>query len=71
MLRLAPGESVTLTPDVWHAFRAEGGAAVVGEVSSVNDDWDDNVFEDAIPRFPAIEEDAPATVALAGERGRA
>jgi D-lyxose ketol-isomerase len=71
MLRLAPGESVTLTPDVWHAFWAEGGAAVVGEVSSVNDDWDDNVFEDAIPRFPAIEEDAPATVALAGERGRA
>jgi D-lyxose ketol-isomerase len=70
VLRLRLGESVTLTPDVWHAFHGEGGAVVVGEVSSVNDDWEDNVFEDAIPRFPAIDEDAPATVSLVSDRGR-
>ncbi len=68
MLRLGPGESVTLTPDVWHAFWGEGGAVVVGEISSVNDDVTDNVFEDAIPRFPAIEEDAPARTPLVCER---
>jgi D-lyxose ketol-isomerase len=71
VLRLRSGESVTLTPDVWHAFHGEGGPVVVGEVSSVNDDWEDNVFEDAIPRFSAIDEDAPATVALVSDRGRA
>jgi D-lyxose ketol-isomerase len=68
MLRLTPGESVTLTPDIWHAFWGEGGPVVVGEVSSVNDDVTDNVFEDAIPRFPDIEEDAPALTPLVCER---
>lgn len=70
-LRLRRGESVTLTPDIWHAFHGEGSDVVVGEVSSVNDDWDDNVFEDDIPRFPAIEDDAPAHTPLVCERGRA
>lgn len=67
-LVLGLGESVTLTPDIWHAFWAEGGEVVVGEVSSVNDDATDNLFEEAVPRFPEIEEDAPATVRLVGER---
>lgn len=71
MLRLRPGQSVTLTPDIWHAFNGEGGAVVVGEVSSVNDDWADNQFEREIPRFPAIEEDAPRTTTLVGERMQA
>jgi D-lyxose ketol-isomerase len=68
MLRLSPGESVTLTPDIWHAFWGEGGPVVAGEVSSVNDDLTDNVFEDAIPRFPSIEADAPALTPLVCER---
>jgi hypothetical protein len=68
MLRLTPGESVTLTPDIWHAFWGEGGPVVVGEVSSVNDDVTDNVFEDAIPRFPEIEDDSPALTPLVCER---
>jgi len=67
-LVLRPGESVTLTPEIWHAFQGEGGAVVVGEVSSVNDDWADNQFEHPVPRFPAIEEDAPRRTVLAGER---
>jgi D-lyxose ketol-isomerase len=58
-LRLSPGESVTLMPNEhWHAFWAEGGDVFVGEVSTVNDDNTDNVFEDpAVSRFGGVEED--------------
>jgi D-lyxose ketol-isomerase len=58
-LRLAPGESVTLLPnDHWHAFWGEGGDVFIGEVSTVNDDNTDNVFDDPrISRFGGIEED--------------
>jgi D-lyxose ketol-isomerase len=56
-LRLAPGESVTLEPDTWHAFWGEGGRVLIGEVSNVNDDLTDNVFRDPIGRFSDIEED--------------
>lgn len=56
-LRLAPGESVTLLPGLWHAFWGEGGDVLIGEVSTVNDDNTDNVFQDPIGRFPDIEED--------------
>jgi len=58
-LRLEPGESVTLFPQHWHAFWAEGADVLIGEVSTVNDDRADNIFEMEIPRFMAIEEDAP------------
>lgn len=55
---LEPGQSITLTPYLYHAFWAEGGTCVVGEVSSVNDDASDNRFLDPVGRFPEIEEDA-------------
>ena len=58
-LKLAPGESVTLKPDTWHAFWGEGGQVLIGEVSNVNDDRTDNVFRDPIGRFSEIEEDEP------------
>jgi D-lyxose ketol-isomerase len=57
-LKLAPGESVTLEPDTWHAFWGEGGKVLIGEVSNVNDDRTDNVFREPIGRFSTIEEDA-------------
>ena len=58
-LRLKPGESVTLMPNEhWHAFWGEGGDVFIGEVSTVNDDNTDNVFDDPkIARFSGIEED--------------
>lgn len=56
-LKLAPGESVTLEPDTWHAFWGEGGSVLIGEVSNVNDDRTDNVFREPIGRFSDIEED--------------
>lgn len=57
------GESITLVPGLYHTFYGERGAgtALIGEVSSVNDDATDNRFYTPLPRFPAIEEDeAPA-----------
>ncbi len=58
VLRLAPGESVTLRPGDWHAFWGEGGDVLIGEVSTVNDDLTDNIFRAPIGRFARIEEDA-------------
>ena len=65
-LRLAPGESVTLEPNCWHAFWGEGGDVLIGEVSNVNDDRTDNIFHDPIGRFATITEDeAPAHLLVA------
>jgi len=57
ILTLDPGESVTLMPGNWHAFWGEGGDVLIGEVSTVNDDLNDNIFEDPIGRFSEVEED--------------
>lgn len=57
ILKLHPGESVTLLPGVWHAFWAEDDDVLIGEVSTVNDDETDNVFAEPIKRFAKIEED--------------
>ena len=57
VVRLAPGESITLTPRLYHEFWGEGDRVLVGEVSLVNDDQNDNRFHQALGRFPAIEED--------------
>jgi D-lyxose ketol-isomerase len=66
---LKPGMSITLTPRLYHEFWAQAGAgtAIVGEVSSVNDDDVDNVFLDKVGRFPKIEENVPATHKLCTE----
>lgn len=58
-ITLEPGESVTLEPFVAHAFWAEGGAVLAGEVSLVNDDASDNYFLPALAPDTPIEEDAP------------
>ena len=60
ILRLAPGESVTLSPGNWHKFWGENGDVLIGEVSTVNDDITDNVFAEPIGRFSEIEEDVDA-----------
>ncbi len=66
-LRLAPGASVTLRPGDWHAFWAEGGDCLIGEVSTVNDDRTDNVFEMDIPRFAQVTEDVAAARLLVSD----
>lgn len=57
VLLLNPGESVTLMPGNWHAFWGEGGDVLISEVSTVNDDMNDNIFAESIGRFSTIEED--------------
>jgi D-lyxose ketol-isomerase len=66
---LPPGASITLTPYLYHEFWAkEGtGTAIVGEVSSVNDDDGDNLFFASVGRFPTIEEDVPSRHKLCTE----
>lgn len=66
-LRLAPGESVTLMPGDWHAFWAEGGDVLIGEVSTVNDDETDNIFWEPIGRFADVEEDVSPTHLLVSD----
>ena len=67
VLRLQPGESVTLTPFLAHAFLAEGGDVFVGEVSTVNDDRTDNAFLEKVGRFPTIEADELAYRPIVGD----
>jgi len=66
---LEPGESITLLPYMYHRFYAAAGGGMVlsGEVSRVNDDARDNRFLQRLPRFPAIEEDAPPRYLLCTE----
>ena len=70
VLRLAPGESVTLMPGDWHAFWGEGGDVLIGEVSTVNDDVTDNIFREPIGRFAEIEEDVAPTHLLVSDYDR-
>jgi len=60
-VKLEPGESITLTPGLYHSFWGEEGRGkvLVGEVSAVNDDNSDNCYLEPQLRFPEIEEDEP------------
>jgi len=61
VVTLHPGQSITLTPGLYHQLRGRLGAgtALIGEVSSINNDSNDNRFHIPLPRYPAIVEDAP------------
>lgn len=69
VLELLPGQSVTLTRGLYHAFWAKKGfgSVLIGEVSQCNDDNTDNRFHEPIGRFPVIEEDEPAYRLLCNE----
>jgi D-lyxose ketol-isomerase len=60
-VRLAPGESITLPPRLYHDFQGAPGAGtlLIAEVSSPNDDATDNRFLDPLGRFSPIDEDEP------------
>lgn len=55
-LILKPGESLTLPQKLYHEFYAINGDVLAGEVSMVNDDFEDNKFYEKLPRFSKIEE---------------
>ncbi|HEY2574600.1 MAG TPA: D-lyxose/D-mannose family sugar isomerase, partial [Verrucomicrobiaceae bacterium] len=53
---LEAGERVTLTPGIFHSFWPESDGCIIGEVSTANDDVNDNIFADeGMGRFPEIE----------------
>ncbi len=66
---LGPGESICLEQGVYHRFYGEQGkgTVLVGEVSMVNDDANDNCFYETIGRFPVIEEDEEPTHLLVSD----
>jgi D-lyxose ketol-isomerase len=67
-LVLRAGSRVTLVPGVWHAFWASSAECIIGEVSTANDDTNDNFFLNPdIGRFSTLEEDEPAQVKLVSE----
>ena len=59
VIEITSGNSITLTPYVYHRFYAKTGEGdlIVGEVSKINDDNTDNIFESPKARFCEIEED--------------
>lgn len=66
---LEAGERVTIVPGVYHAFWAESKDVIIGEVSTANDDANDNFFVNpAIKRFPEIDEDEPPIARLLWEK---
>ena len=69
VIELMPGESITLTPRLYHRFWAatNGGILICGEVSTVNDDSTDNCFAEPVSRFADIEEDEAPIRLLANE----
>jgi D-lyxose ketol-isomerase len=70
VLRFHPGESITLTPRLYHKFWAarDAGYLICGEVSAVNDDNTDNFFAEPVSRFSDIEEDEAPFRLLGNER---
>lgn len=71
LIRLHPGESLCIPPGVIHQFWGEetetGKIPMIGEVSSICDDINDNVFFDEVSRFVKIEGDEAARFALCNE----
>lgn len=69
IVKLTPGESITLHTGQYHSFWGEEGygKVMVGEVSQCNDDTRDNRFHEETGRFPEIEEDEAPIYLLGNE----
>ncbi len=59
VVKLEPGQSITLYKGLYHKFYGEPGhgPVFIGEVSMCNDDNNDNRFHTPLSRFSKIEED--------------
>ena len=67
ILKLNPGESVTLPQRCYHQFWVEKSRVLIGEVSMVNDDHSDNRFYKPTGRFPLVIEDETPLYLLCGD----
>lgn len=67
---LHAGERITLVPGVYHEFGPATPKVIIGEVSTANDDLNDNFFvRDDIGRYPEVDEDEPPIVRLLSDKG--
>ena len=67
-LYLQQGERVTLRPGMYHEFWPVAPYAIIGEVSTYNDDASDNFFVNPdVGRYEEIEEDVPAMYRLVSD----
>jgi len=66
---LRSGWRVTITPGVYHEFVPLSDECVIGEVSTANDDVNDNIFINTlVGRYPDIDEDEAPIVRLLSDR---
>ena len=57
---IGAGSRITLTSGIYHEFTPVEPETIIGEVSTANDDVNDNFFVDpSIGRFPEIIENEP------------
>lgn len=71
VVKLSPGESITLPSKQYHKFWAEGETCLAWEVSMMNDDNTDNRFYETQARFTQIEEDEKPLYYLCNEYPKA
>ena len=68
VIDLQPGWRIKLTPGVYHEFAPATEECIIGEVSTANDDSNDNFFiNPMVGRYPEIDEDEPALVRLVSD----
>jgi len=66
---LKAGSRITLTPGIYHAFWPVSEECIIGEVSTANDDLNDNFFIDPnIGRFSEMVEDEAPMVRLVSDK---
>lgn len=69
VITLEAGSRVTLVPGVFHEFYPLTDECIIGEVSTANDDANDNIFANRdIGRYPGVEEDEPPVVRLVSDQ---
>ncbi|MEJ7557667.1 MAG: D-lyxose/D-mannose family sugar isomerase [Pedobacter sp.] len=67
-ITLQAGSRVTIEPGVWHEFYPDSDECIIGEVSTANDDLNDNFFSNQeIGRYTEIVEDELRIVKLLSE----
>lgn len=69
VVKLQAGERVTIVPFQWHEFWSETDDCIIGEVSTANDDLNDNFFFNPdIGRFASMDEDEAPLVKLVSDK---
>jgi len=66
-VQLKRGQSVCMESGIYRRFYGVGASVLVGELSTVNDDTNDNFFYEEVGRFPKIEEDEAPLHLLAND----